>query len=80
MFGDVPSFCPVVGFPDRYSVARSLRTAHRLNELFFGEGVANIDVTGRTTREDDEVTLLASFSQRERDILLAGILRHLREK
>jgi aconitate hydratase len=32
-------------------------------------------------KEDDEVTLLADFSQRERDILLAGgILRQLREK
>jgi aconitate hydratase len=32
-------------------------------------------------KEDDEVTLLAEFSQRERDILLAGgILRQLREK
>ena len=30
---------------------------------------------------DDEVTLLAEYSQRERDILLAGgILRQLREK
>jgi len=32
-------------------------------------------------KEDDEVTLLAEYSQRERDILLAGgILRQLREK
>jgi len=32
-------------------------------------------------KDDDEVTLLAEFSQRERDILLAGgILRQLREK
>src|SRR5919205_1375575 len=32
-------------------------------------------------RDDDEVTLLAEYSQRERDILLAGgILRQLREK
>jgi aconitate hydratase len=32
-------------------------------------------------REGDEVTLLAEYSQRERDILLAGgILRQLREK
>jgi aconitate hydratase len=32
-------------------------------------------------KDDDEVTLLADFSQRERDILLAGgILRQLREK
>jgi aconitate hydratase len=32
-------------------------------------------------KEDEEVTLLAEFSHRERDILLAGgILRQLREK
>ena len=34
------------------------------NFEFYGEGVANIDVTGRITREDDEVTHLADFSQR----------------
>jgi aconitate hydratase len=39
------------------------------------------DVEVSLKKEDDEVTLLAEYSQRERDILLAGgILRQLREK
>jgi aconitate hydratase len=39
------------------------------------------DVEVPLTKGDDEVTLLAEYSQRERDILLAGgILRQLREK
>jgi aconitate hydratase len=41
----------------------------------------NGDVEVPLKKEDDEITLLAEFSQRERDILLAGgILRQLREK
>jgi aconitate hydratase len=41
----------------------------------------NGDVEVPLNTEDDEISLLAEFSQRERDILLAGgILRQLREK